>query len=131
LLPHYLAGARFADYDAWYLLNKKENMTHLSPETEPRILELYTHEDSAITIFDLPASKLPVVEKIVAGLKERAFMIHLLQGDNRPEGMSIPYGIWPRPDNDALKMITEVAGMPALTSEEITMLGRSALTIAA
>lgn len=80
-------------------------------EPEP-IIELQTSEHGTYTIFDLPGSVLPAAERLVNGLKERAFMVRLLQGDERPDGMTSPYGIWPHPDEKTLEFMTQETALP-------------------
>jgi hypothetical protein len=94
-------------------------------------IELSMSPHGTYTIFDLPPSAMHAAETIVAGLQDRAYRIHLLQGDDRPEGMVCPYGIWPHPGKDALELITHATGMEVLSPEErFAGLGETALKAA-
>jgi hypothetical protein len=94
-------------------------------------LDLHLSPEGSYTIFDLPPSALPAAEKIVAGFRERAFRVHLLQGDERPDGMASPYGVWPHPDSEALEMLKRETGLEVTTAEErAAALGQAALRAA-
>jgi hypothetical protein len=131
LLPYYLAGARFADYDCYYV--KRESIFMTTPfayETDP-VIELSESPHGSYTIFDLPPSALHAAEAIVAGLQTRAYRVHLLQGEDRPDGMASPYGIWPHPDKDALELIGQATGIEVVRAEDrLANLGKTALTAA-
>jgi hypothetical protein len=93
-------------------------------------VELRTSEHGTYTIFDLPPSKMHATEGIIASLRERAFMVRFLQGEDRPADMIAPYGVWPHPDAESIEMMRQAAEMPVYTSEEIAALGDIALRAA-
>jgi hypothetical protein len=106
-------------------------MKHLVESDPKPYMELQVSEHGTYTIFDLPSSKMEAAERIVSKLRAQAFMVRFLQGEDRPQGMHSPYGIWPHPDSVAIEMMTQEVEMPVYTSEELAALGHAALTTAA
>ena len=104
-------------------------MTSFEAQPEP-YLELTTSEHGAYTIFDLPVEALPAAERVVAGLKKQAFLVHLLQGEDRPAGMVSPFGVWPHPNSEAIEMIRKETRLPVYTTEELIAQRRAALKAA-
>lgn len=84
------------------------------------VIEHATSEHGAYTILNLPAEALPAAARVVDMLKKRAFLVHLLQGDDKPIGMTNPFGIWPHPSAVELEQISQETQLPILTTEELT-----------
>lgn len=101
-------------------------MTSFESSSEPHI-ELATSEHGAYSILDMPVEALPAAERVVAGLKRRAFLVHLLQGEDRPAGMVSPFGVWPHPSPEAIDMIRKETQLPVFTTEELIAQRRAAL----
>ena len=94
-------------------------------------IELIRSPHGTYTIFDLPGATLRVAENIVAGLQEQAFTVRLLQGVDRPDGMSSPYGMWPHPDARAIELMRQETGMEIILPEDhLVSLGRVAIEAA-
>lgn len=94
-------------------------MSYFESHPEP-VIELATSEHGALTILDLPPEALPAAARIVDMLKERAFLVHLLQGEDKPVSMVNPFGIWPHPTSAELEQISQETQLPILTTEELT-----------
>ncbi len=87
-------------------------------EIDPKSdIELTLSPHGTYTIFDLPPTAMHAAEKIVDGLRARAFKVRFLQGEDRPDGMTAPYGIWPHPDQDAIELMRQESGMEIVRSE--------------
>lgn len=94
-------------------------MNYFESYPEP-VIEHATSEHGAYMILDLPAEALPAAARVVDMLKERAFLVHLLQGEDKPIGMSNPFGIWPHPSAAELEKISQETQLPIRTTEELT-----------
>jgi len=94
------------------------------------IIEHATSEHGAYSILDLPSEALPSASRIVDILKERSFLVHLLQGDDKPLGMRNAFGVWPHPSEADIALISEEAKVPIYTTDELTAWRRAEITAA-